>query len=360
MTLLLVAGASMLAVSLLVRRVLLLRPGTGGPRREVSVIIPARNEATTLPGLLDDLARQGFRPLQVVVVDDESEDETADAAMRGGATVVSTRGRPDGWNPKVWALTVGARAATAPVLVFLDADVRLEDGALAAVVDLLAREGGVVSVAPAHLACGAVESLSAIPNVVSLAGAGPGFGRRSRGAVGCCIAVAAEDYEAIGGHAARPATIVDDMELARTARRHDLPVTLRRGGGAVTMRSYPDGLAAVVAGWSKNLAAGITHTRPTIALVVTGWVVALLTPLTLAAQGEVGLAGAVWALVALHTWHVTRMVGSFDVLVVTVGAPLLGVAFALLTLRSVLVGVVGRPVRWRGRRILPSGLERGP
>ena len=350
----------MVALSLLVRRVLVLAPSDDAPHPRVSVVIPARNEDAVLSGLLADLARQSLRPHQVVVVDDESEDATAEVAALAGASVVSSRGRPEGWNPKVWALTVGARAATAPVLVFLDADVRLAEGALAAVVADLARRGGLVSVAPAHVASGPIESLSAVPNVVSLVGAGPGLGRRSRGAVGCCIAVAAEDYEAIGGRAARPATIVDDMELARTARRHGLAITLRRGGDAVTMRSYPDGLSAVVAGWSKNLAAGITHTRPTVAVLVTGWVVALLAPLTLAAQGEVALAGAAWLVVALHTWHVTRMVGSFDLIVVTVGAPLLGLVFALLTLRSLLVGVAGGSVRWRGRRILPSGLEQGP
>src|SRR5262245_27595295 len=62
--------------------------GAGG--HEVAVIVPARNEARTLPVLLADLAAQRPAPAEVVVVDDGSDDGTAAVARTTGARVVRT------------------------------------------------------------------------------------------------------------------------------------------------------------------------------------------------------------------------------------------------------------------------------
>jgi glycosyltransferase involved in cell wall biosynthesis len=51
------------------------------------LVIPAFNEAPRLPGLLAAIAQQAL-PLEVVVVDDGSRDETSDVALRAGATLL--------------------------------------------------------------------------------------------------------------------------------------------------------------------------------------------------------------------------------------------------------------------------------
>ena len=101
----------------------------------VAVVVPARNEAGTLPATLPALLRQEYPgPFDVFLVDDSSEDGTAEAARAiaeetGAAdrlTVVSAGPLPEGWAGKVWAMQRGLEAsasAGAPLLMFTDADV---------------------------------------------------------------------------------------------------------------------------------------------------------------------------------------------------------------------------------------------
>ena len=88
----------------------------------VSVCIPARNEATTVAGVVGSVvALAGPEPLvdEVVVVDDGSTDATAAVAGAAGARVVRRLGPPG----KGMAMADGARASTGDIVVFLDADV---------------------------------------------------------------------------------------------------------------------------------------------------------------------------------------------------------------------------------------------
>jgi 4,4'-diaponeurosporenoate glycosyltransferase len=343
------------------------RPGGAAPR-PVSVIIPARDEVERIGLLLTDLTHRADVidnvEREIIVVDDESTDATAPLAAAAGARVTSITAdsRPAGWNPKVWALHVGASLARHDELVFLDADVRLAPGALDAVVAARQRAGGLLSVAPHHRAVGPVEALSALCNVIVVAGGGPGVTRRATGAVGSCLAMARDDYRRIGGHGAVPATIVDDLDLAASARRAGLAVALCRGGPLVGVRSYPGGLRAVADGWSKNLAAGMRRTPPARGLVVGGWISAVVLPLALVAQRRWLAAGAAWAVVAVHTGWLSRRVGDFDRLATSVGAPLIGAFTTLLTARSLLLALTRRPVRWKGRALRPDGtaLAGGP
>jgi glycosyltransferase involved in cell wall biosynthesis len=91
--------------------------------RTVSVIIPARNEARTIAGLIRSVQEQappGWA-VEVVLVDDGSTDDTVAVARGAGARVLELGQRPGGGNPAV-ARNRGALTATGDPLVFLDAD----------------------------------------------------------------------------------------------------------------------------------------------------------------------------------------------------------------------------------------------
>lgn len=97
---------------------------------KLAIVIPARDEADNLPALLDSIPRGDGGPAEIVVVDDDSSDGTADVARAGGARVVGSEPLPEGWRGKTWACHQGAAATTAPHLLFLDADTWFEPGGL--------------------------------------------------------------------------------------------------------------------------------------------------------------------------------------------------------------------------------------
>jgi glucosyl-3-phosphoglycerate synthase len=85
----------------------------------VSVIVPARDEAATVGGVLDAIFTHPELVDEVVVVDDGSADDTATVAARHGARVVTGSGKEG----KGGAMATGLAATTGDLVVFLDADV---------------------------------------------------------------------------------------------------------------------------------------------------------------------------------------------------------------------------------------------
>lgn len=101
------------------------------PRR-VSVIVPAHNEATFIPRVVQAVLAQraAAGDVEVIVVDDGSTDGTAEAARAAGARVVTLSGA--GGNPAA-ARNQGAAASTGDPLIFLDADCIPAQGWLTAI-----------------------------------------------------------------------------------------------------------------------------------------------------------------------------------------------------------------------------------
>src|SRR5262245_38386273 len=106
----------------------------------ISVVLPARDEARRIQPLLEALQRDPTVS-EVLVVDDESSDETAAVAAGLGATVITGAALPSGWVGKPWALEQGLRAAGGDWVVTLDADVVPERGLAGALVARAARDG---------------------------------------------------------------------------------------------------------------------------------------------------------------------------------------------------------------------------
>ena len=136
-------------------------------RAGISIVIPARNAETTIVQLLGSLER--VHVAEVIVVDDASTDATAALAAAHGAEVVRLDGDPPaGWTGKAHACHRGAAVATAPVLLFLDADVTMREGAIVGLLDAHAHHGGLISVQPYHRIERPYETLSAVCNVMAI------------------------------------------------------------------------------------------------------------------------------------------------------------------------------------------------
>jgi 4,4'-diaponeurosporenoate glycosyltransferase len=337
----------------------------------VSVVVPARDEETTLPALLRSLQALAVGVREVLVVDDNSRDATAAVARGAGATVLPAGEPPLGWTGKAWACHLGARAASGDLLLFLDADTVLAPTALEDLLAMRDEQPGLVSIQPFHTVVRPYEQLSSYFNAVSVLASGA-FARplsRRPMAFGPCLLTSRTDYERAGGHAAVSREVLDDVQLALAYHRAGLPVRCAVGGPSVTMRSYPGGLRQLADGWTKNIASGAAATAPGSAVGAVSWVsahhaIAVGTALVVPgvatghdlaiAHGDPALWALAWVLVAWQLRSTLRPLGSFRWWTWALfPVPLL--AFDLVFARSLLRTVVRRSVRWRGREVRLGG-----
>ena len=330
--------------------------------RSVSVVVPARNEATSLPLLLSDLAIARPAGSEVVVVDDHSTDGTAQlAASFDFVTVVPAPPLPPGWTGKPWACATGAEAAHGDVLVFLDADVRVDDGALDRLLSERDERGGLVSVQPWHTAERAYERLSALFNVIALMGIGAGSRKQPTGAFGPVMVTSRADYDAAGGHAAVHDQVVEDVALAQAYRDADVPVEVLAGERSVRFRMYPDGPRSMLQGWTKNFVTGAGSTAPLRLGAIVVWVTSLGASLGVLFDGlsgdlPVGLFPPIYAAFVGQLVWMFRRTGSFGLRTALV-YPVLMAFFAVVFARSAWRTYVRRSVTWRGRAV-PVGTAR--
>ena len=101
---------------------------------DITVLIPARNEAEVIAETLSSLAAQG-KHLNIVLIDDQSTDGTAEIARAiSGIHLTVINGAPlsPGWSGKLWALEQGRRNIKTPLTLLLDADIALKPGLLLA------------------------------------------------------------------------------------------------------------------------------------------------------------------------------------------------------------------------------------
>ena len=308
----------------------------------VSVIIPCRNEAEHLAELLPQLFALLDAQDQVIVVDDESTDDTAHIAAQCGATVVTSGVLPMGWAGKPFACWQGAQHADHDTLVFLDADVRLGGTALNDVLDaLIAHPDALVSVMPWHRTGAQRERFSMLFNAISSMVASTQRRHHRRVAYGPFMVASKDTYLGSGGHA-HPlvrSAVVEDLALARVMP-HAVPFVGRQG--QVEYRMYPLGLGQLLEGWTKNTALGAAAVPRGASALIVLWMFSLCG----------GAATSAWCLVlsALQVYVVVRRLGNFGVLSAAL-YPLHAVLFVGVAVRSVLRTVLFGSVVWRGRTI---------
>jgi 4,4'-diaponeurosporenoate glycosyltransferase len=349
---------------LLLWRIPVPQPSTAGQRRQeptVSVIVPARNEAANLPALLNSLRAQSPPPLEVIVVDDQSSDGTGQVALDRGARVLESAALPEGWLGKPWACWQGARAAAGDVLVFLDADTRLEPDGLARLVDTWGGRGGLLSVQPYHRMGRPYEQLAAFFNVVAMAGLGVFSAWADRvpplGAFGPCNVCRRADYFATGGHEAARSAVVESLPLGRAFLERGLPVRCQGGRGTVSFRMYPDGWASLIEGFGKGFALGADAIPKAGLVLIVAWLTAgfeALRHLLAAAAAADPLGLYVWAggylLFAGQFYWMLARIGNFRPLTALL-YPVPQVFFLGVFLKSLLDAFVVKRVNWKGRSL---------
>lgn len=331
-------------------------PVLSGPL--VSVIIPARNEARNIERCVRSVLATRYTPIEVIVVDDRSSDGTAELVEpAAGRRLRLVRGTepPPGWFGKQWALVQGYRVAKGELLVFADADTRHEPELLPRAVSGLHTERvELFSVMPRQEMRGFWERLIQ-PHVFLALETGLGsLARVNRTrtewkaiANGQFILTPRDAYEGIGTHEAVKDTVVDDVRLAQAYVRAGKDIFLVHGEKLMATRMYGS-LREILAGWTKNLASGVSHMMPPLPLVralarYLMWVPALFwiaAPFVSPIAGVVALITwiAVYAMMRAPVWYAALY-------------PFGAAMVAFIMMRS---AWRGQRIEWRGRSYLPG------
>ncbi|HYM11018.1 MAG TPA: glycosyltransferase, partial [Bryobacterales bacterium] len=225
----------------------------GTPERwpQVSVIIPARNEAAVLPFTLPSVLSFYYPQADVIVVDDCSEDRTAQTAAniaaadeRENLRVIQGTAPPEGWRGKLWALEQGVRASRGEWLLFSDADVVYSPALLRDLMRLALNQRYQMASLMVLLRAESFWDRLLIPAFFFFFHLLYPFDqvRKPRAATaaaaGGCVLVERAALERAGGLAAVREAWIDDVALAQALKRNGASIYLGATVQAASFRRY--------------------------------------------------------------------------------------------------------------------------
>lgn len=345
---------------------------SGVATRLVSVIVPARNEAANIETCLRSLTRSEGVDFEIIVVDDRSDDGTADLArsvppgLARRVLVLAGADLPEDWLGKPWACAQGAAAAEGDLLLFTDADTRHGVQLLTRAVAGLEQDGADLLTVMGHQLLETFWERLVQPQIfLMMLLRYPRLEQMAKDAHwrhgianGQYMLFRRAAYDALGGHESVRDEVAEDLALAQRVKRSGRQLRIRRADSDLATRMYRS-LPHMVEGWSKNLVMGGLQSVPpalrplaipaSLAMGVCLWIAP---PVALLAA----LAGAGGDL--LLTWSATAT--AVGVLVWTAFSLLMGVspAYGLLhPLGACVASAIllrswlrGRNVEWKGRR----------
>jgi hopene-associated glycosyltransferase HpnB len=361
----------------------------GGPEAwpAVAAVVPARNEAESLPVTLPALLAQEYPgQFSVFLVDDNSDDETGaiaaelgeKAARDGGAplTVVRGRPRPVGWAGKVWAMAQGFAAATGTAatgtavpryVLFTDADIAWGPHALRDLVAAAEADDRALLSQMALLRAETGWERLIVPAFVYFFAQLYPFRKvndpksGTAAAAGGCMLVRRSALEAAGGLEPIKGALIDDVALGTLLKKHGNRTWLGLTTDISSARPYPD-LASLWHMIARSAYVQLRYNPLLLAGTLAGLLLLYVAPPagvlaaliaaaagagggTVAVAGLAGLAG--WALMTASYVPMLRLyrLSAFR----SPTLPLIALLYAAMTADSARRHYSGRAVSWRGR-----------
>ena len=318
----------------------------------VSIIVPARNEEDNIGKLLVSL-KHIKEDCEVIVVDDQSEDQTQHIAESHGARVLSLREKPKEWSGKSYGLWMGSQYAEGEFFLFLDADTWLEDDLVEKLKGQYQQKAGALSVIPFHRTSSLVEGLSFLFNLITAMSseAFALFNSQRECLVGPCLFVHRKDYWQVGGHQRVYHEVLENFALSRFFREEGILIRTYLGKGVLSTRMFPPRFFDIFYGWAKAFGRGGELTRLTVFFLIIVWLIQLtIAPFLFLSSFSLDTSFALsffYGLNALYLFLSAKRLGSFSLFTSLIyPVPLL---FFYLTFFSSKLGVF--VASWKGRAI---------
>ena len=377
------------------------KPGQGPgfapePWPTVAAVVPARNEAESLPETLPSLLAQDYPgDFRVFVVDDNSDDGTGaiaaelgeKAARDGGVplTVVKGQPRPDGWAGKVWAMAQGLAAATGEAdagrpeageataggpapdyVLFTDADIAWSPPALRDLVRAAQADDRALVSQMALLRAETRWERVIVPAFVYFFAQLYPFRRvndpksGTAAAAGGCMLIRRSALAAAGGLAPLKGALIDDVALGTLLKKHGNRTWLGLTTDIRSARPYPS-LASLWHMIARSAYVQLRYNPLLLAGTIIGLLLLYVAPpagalaaLAGAAAGDTGLPVTLAGIAGLVGWALMTasyvpMLRLYRLSALRAPAlPVIAVLYAAMTADSARRHFSGRAVSWRG------------
>lgn len=324
---------------------------------EITVLIPARNEAEVIQQTLQSVIEQGPE-LKIILIDDGSKDGTAEKVRevaKADLRVIGDLPLPSGWSGKLWALEQGRQFVTTPYTLLLDADIELDRGVLNVLREKM-RHGDLQFI-----------SLMAVPSMSSgweklLMPAFVYFFKilypfqvvnsprvKMAAAAGGCILTESRLLERIGGFAPIKTAVIDDCALAGRVKSQGVKIWLGLTHSAKSVRGYRR-LKEI---WDMVARAAFAQLRYSVGLLVLCTMAMLLAygiPAVMVASSNIVIRGlSLGSLAIMFLTYVPILRFYNRSWTWTLCLPFIAAFFLAMTWTSAIRYWQGEQTRWKGR-----------
>lgn len=338
----------------------------------VSICIPARNEELVIERCVSSALDQNYKNFEVLVLDDNSTDKTPsilDKLKADNSTLRTIKGKPkpDNWLGKPWACQQLSKQARGEILVFIDADVWLENTAVSRSVNALNNSDaitvwpkqeiktfwekliipmiyyGLYSLLPAKYV---EENPKWIPKTIR-----KNVGVQFAAACGQFIGFNRKAYEKIGGHSSVKNQIVEDVELAKVIKRYGLKITMYDGLKTVNCRMYRSH-HDIFEGLRKNFFVGFGKNTVLFLFMSVMQFIVYIAPVYILLMGEPDqriYAAIILGVILIQRW-LLDIKFKWNPLM-SLLQPLTILWFEVLGIRCLWDHYTGKKAKWKGREV---------
>lgn len=342
----------------------------------IVTIVPARNEADVIETSLASLFSQDFPGrFEIVLVDDDSDDGTAEAARRAaqaqGAqdrlTILASGGPDAGWTGKLAAMQRGFDHVRAlprhpDFVLFCDADIAFGPHVLSRLVAGATARGAVLTSLMVKLRCESAAERWFVPAFIFFFQKLYPFRHVNdprhavAGAAGGVMLARPEALAAAGGLRAIHGALIDDCALGALMKTQG-PIWLGLTDDVRSLRAYPR-LGDIAKMVSRSAYAQLRYSPWRLAAAVGGMATAYLAPPWLALFGESpaqDIALVSWLLMAQAYMPSLRFYGLSRLRALAL--PAVAACYTWFTVESAWRHLRGRGGEWKGRYQAPRGPE---
>ena len=330
--------------------------------KQVTILVPFRNEERNVPGLLNSLQALTYKQISFVFLDDNSVDDTyillkKHSKQLAKVDIIKGKPLPKGWVGKVHACQQLGQRATGDFFLFIDADIRLKPGSIEQALLLMNEEqAGLLTGFPRFptttwlskllVPMQHVVVLLHLPLFIANRTTKPTF----TAAHGSFMLFRREAYHRVGGHKTVKSSLVEDIELTRAIKRIGEKACLANITDSVTCHMYATNLE-VWKGFSKNIFPGLGRSIILVVLLSIFYLAVFVAPLLLAIYGLA--TGSISFIVPLLLiWLLRIIIDAFtrQDRLLWIFMPFASLALLATMHYSMYLGLKGKGFEWKGRR----------